>query len=340
MVILMRRNRKIIAYALSLAMCVTAFGAGTGASSVYASEDVQLEESRETAEADSNVQEIEAVSPGVTTVEPGGASEEPDEPSAVPTGSVTSSQPSIEPSVEPSAEPSVEPSVKPSVVPTGSATAVPPSAVPTPSGITTNSAVSGAAFAVGDEFTKGNYVYKVLTVAEGTNKATVKVKALSAAGAKKTSLTVQDSIVKDSTEFVVTGIHQKAFKTAASLKKVTIGKNVTFIGVRAFQGLSKLTTVTIGGNVTTIKKYAFAGCSALRKITLPAKVNLIGVKAFNNCSKLKAVMVDTKKLTVIKQSAFRNTKKGCYVVVPSGKKALYTSLLRGSGAKSMKVYTY
>lgn len=332
----MRKNRKIMAYALSLAMFVTAFGAGTGASPVYASEGVQLEESRETAEADSNVQEIEAVSSGVTTVEPGGASEEPNEPSAVPTGSVTSSQPPVEPSVEPSAEPSVQPSV----VPTGSATAVPPSAVPTPSGITTNSAVSGAAFAVGDEFTKGNYVYKVLTVAEGTNKATVKVKALSAAGAKKTSLTVQDSIVKDSAEFVVTGIHEKAFKTAASLKKVTIGKNVTFIGVRAFQGLSKLTTVTIGGNVTTIKKYAFAGCSSLRKITLPAKVNLIGVKAFNNCSKLKAVMVDTKKLTVIKQSAFRNTKKGCYVVVPSGKKALYTSLLRGSGAKSMKVYTY
>lgn len=337
MVIPMRRNRKIVAYALSLAMFVTALGTGTGASLAHASGDVQLKESRETAAADSNVQDIEAVSPGVTTEEPGGPSKEPDEALTVPTGSVTSSQPSVEPSVVPTGSVT---DVSPSVVPTGSATDVPPSAVPTSSSITTNSAVSGAAFAVGDEFTKGNYIYKVLTVADGTKKATVKVKALSAAGAKKTSLTVQDSIVKDSTEFVVTGIHQKAFKTAASLKKVTIGKNVTFIGVRAFQGLDKLTTVTIGGNVTTIKKYAFAGCSALRKITLPAKVNLIGVKAFNNCSKLKAVMVDTKKLTVIKQSAFRNTKQGCYMVVPSGKKALYTSLLRGSGAKSMKVYTY
>lgn len=321
------KNKKLTAYVLSLVMLATALGTGSGVPFANASGAVPLEESRETAAVD-DIQGTQSVSPSVTTVETQAPSADLEEPSAVPTAPVTEASPSAEPD-------------EPSAVPTDTAATVPSPAAPsTTAGVTTNSAVSGTAFSVGDEFTKGNYVYKVLTVADAANKATVKVKALSEAGAKKTSLTVQDSIVKDSTEFLVTGIHQKAFKTAASLKKVTIGKNVTFIGVRAFQGLSKLTTVTMGAKVTTIKKYAFAGCSALRKITLPSKVKLIGVKAFNNCSKLKAVLVDTKQLTTVKQYAFRNTKSGCYAVVPSGKKTLYTSLLQASGAKSMKVYTY
>ena len=204
-----------------------------------------------------------------------------------------------------------------------------------PESITTN-----AALKVGDRFTTGNYIYSVTAVADGTAKATVKVRGLSAEGKLKTSLTIPASVTWQGTGYLVTGINEKSFKNNKALTSVKVGKNVTYIGKYAFQGMTSLTSVTIGSGVTTIKKYAFAGCSALRKVTIPAKTTFIGEKAFQNCKKLKAVIINSKKITKINSNAFRYVKSGCYVVVPSGKKSAYRSLLVKAKASKLKIYVY
>lgn len=220
---------------------------------------------------------------------------------------------------------------------TPAATATPPAVVTTttPAGITTN-----AALKVGDRFTTGNYIYSVTAVADGTANATVKVRGLSAEGKLKTSLTIPTSVTWQGTSYLVTGINEKSFKNNKALTSVKVGKNVTYIGKYAFQGMTSLTSVTIGSGVTTIKKYAFAGCSALRKVTIPAKTTFIGEKAFQNCKKLKAVIINSKKITKINSNAFRYVKNGCYVVVPSGKKSAYRSLLVKAKASKLKIYVY
>lgn len=110
---------------------------------------------------------------------------------------------------------------------TPAATATPPAVVTTttPAGITTN-----AALKVGDRFTTGNYIYSVTAVADGTAKATVKVRGLSAEGKLKTSLTIPASVTWQGTSYLVTGINEKSFKNNKALTSVKVGKNVTYIG--------------------------------------------------------------------------------------------------------------
>ncbi len=205
----------------------------------------------------------------------------------------------------------------------------------TPAGITTPTALN-----VGDRFTTGNFIYSVLTTATDTAKATVKIRGLSAEGKTKTSLTIAASVKWQATEYLITGINEKSFKNNKNLTSVKVGKNVTYIGKYAFQGMTSLSSVTIGSGVTKIKKYAFAGCKKLRKVTIPAKTTFIGEKAFQNCKALKAVIVNSKKISKINSNAFRYVKSGCYMVVPSGKKNTYKSLLKRAKASKIKLYVY
>jgi hypothetical protein len=193
--------------------------------------------------------------------------------------------------------------------------------------------------AVGDKITKGNYVYTVVTTPTETETGTVKVSGLTTGATTKTSLTVPETITANKETYKVTGIGKKAFTTSTALKKVTIKNNVTFVGIKAFQGLTKLETVLLPDGITMIKKQAFGGCTAIRTITLPTSLNLIGTKAFNNCSKLKAVVITSKKLSTVKKSAFNNIKSTAYFVIPSGKKAVYQSLLMSSGLYPT-IYTF
>ena len=193
---------------------------------------------------------------------------------------------------------------------------------------------------VGERFTTGNFVYAVTAVAEGNVKAAVKVRGLSDDGKTKTSVTIPASVKWQGVSYIVSGINEKAFKNNTKLTTVKVGKNVTYIGKRAFQGMTSLKSVTIGSGVTKIKKFAFAGCKALRKVTIPAKVTFIAEKAFQNCKKLQAVIINSKKINTINSNAFRYVKSGCYVVVPSGKKNTYRSLLLGAKASKLKIYVY
>lgn len=218
-----------------------------------------------------------------------------------------------------------------------------PAATVTPAAVTTTTpaaVTTSAALKVGERFTTGNFVYAVTAVAEGNVKAAVKVRGLSDDGKTKTSVTIPASVTWQGVSYIVSGINEKAFKNNTKLTTVKVGKNVTYIGKRAFQGMTSLKSVTIGSGVTKIKKFAFAGCKALRKVTIPAKVTFIAEKAFQNCKKLQAVIINSKKINTINSNAFRYVKSGCYVVVPSGKKNTYRSLLLGAKASKLKIYVY
>lgn len=320
----MRKNRKVISLLLCTALMVCSSAAGMdmertqaasrGQGALKTVSDEVVQEEPSDVVSGSGAQETEK--PETSTSEP----EISDEP-------ITSTAPDVEASNEPT-----ETTTPGAVQPT-----IPPLA---PTNGTTLSAVSNSAvYAVGDKLTVANYEYVVVTAPTATTNGTVRLKALVEKAKTKTSLTVPATISKDGNTFSVVGIGTKAFTTSTALKKVIIRKNVQYINTRAFQGVKTLQSVIIGENVTSIKNRAFAGCSSLRSVTIPSKVSLVGIRAFYNCKKLKSVVIESKKITTVKTYAFKYNKKGRYFVMPSGKKSLYQSLIKSSGA-TVKIYTY
>ncbi len=302
----MRKLKKVISLALSAAVIVS--GISMGNSTEYTKAAV----------IDTGVKEVKAES---------GDAIQKDTPIIV---EVPTAVPVSPPSVvtKPTTAPTTSPTTSPSIVPTA------------PASTSTTSAVTGTAMKVGEEITSGNYVYVVEKEPTATSAGEVKVKSVREAARTKKNLTVQESVTKDGYDYLIIGIGSKAFKTCTALKKVTIKKNVKFIGVRAFQGVTTLQQVNFKSTLEVIKEKAFAGCSSLRTITIPANVNRIGVRSFYNCKKLKAVIVKSKKITQLKKEAFKNTKSGSYLVIPSGKKALYRKLLNNAKCSSVKLYVY
>ncbi len=154
------------------------------------------------------------------------------------------------------------------------------------------------------------------------------------------SVTIPDIVRFGGKTYRVTGISAKAFRGSKDLKKVTIGKGVTFIGKQAFDGCSKLKTVSGGQNVVSIGESAFFGCKALKKVTIGANVNRIGKKAFGNCKKLAAITVKTTKLTKknVGKNAFLGTSSKVTVKVPEKKVKAYRTLLGAKGiSKKAKI---
>lgn len=162
-------------------------------------------------------------------------------------------------------------------------------------------------------YTAGKLKYTI-TNADTTGKGTV---TLTAATNKTTvtSLTVPSIVKIGGKSFKVTAIGKKAFSGAKKLKKVVIGKYVTYIGKEAFSGNTALTTVS-------------CSCTSL---------NYIGKKAFYGDKKLSSVTLKTTKLTSSKtgSDAFKNIKSTCKFKVPASKVKTYQKLLisRGAGSK-------
>ncbi len=348
-------NKKTVALMLSVSMILSGVGAGnmpyrakaenTGSTTVVKTGTGSSIASPEISENPSDTAEEVTAAPVSTAA----VTQVPDE-TAIP-GEPESPKPS-DASGEETTKPSTTPAVTqiPDVAETPAQTDKPgiteaPAGTTTPSAVatTTPSAVTTttpSALAVGDQFSAGNFIYSVVTAADGIAKPAVKVRGLSEAGKTKTSITIPATITWQGVTYLVNGINQRSFRNNTKLTSVKIGKNVTYIGKSAFRGMTSLTSVSIGSGVTTIKKLAFGGCTSLRKVAIPAKTNLIGEKAFQNCKKLKAVVVNSRKITTIKSNAFRYVKSGCYAVVPSGKKTLYRTLLVKAKASAIKIYVY
>lgn len=121
-------------------------------------------------------------------------------------------------------------------------------------------------------------------------------------------------------------IGEKAFGACESLKSISIPANVTSIGDEAFGGCKSITSITLPANITSISNYMFSSCERLTEFTflgtitkighgafsgnpsltgftIPETVTEIGDGVFSDCINLKSITIPDK-VTYIGGSAF------------------------------------
>ena len=103
----------------------------------------------------------------------------------------------------------------------------------------------------------------------------------------------------------VTKIETSAFAICESLTAITLPKGVTSIGNSAFSSCSSLTAITIPTSVTSIGAWAFSS-SGLIAVTIPESVTEIASHTFRHCQKLESVVLLSKSLKNISETAFAN----------------------------------
>jgi hypothetical protein len=92
---------------------------------------------------------------------------------------------------------------------------------------------------------------------------------------KQTSVTIPDTVTIGKVTYKVVAISAKAFCNNKSLKKVSIGKNISNIGKQAFYGCKNLKQITIKTTGLTKKNVgskAFTGIYKKAKIQVPKSV--------------------------------------------------------------------
>lgn len=187
----------------------------------------------------------------------------------------------------------------------------------------------------GQKLTSGDFVYKVLTRSKSDgSKGTVAIAGLSAAGAKKSSVTPPTTVANGTSKYNVTKIASKAFQGNKKLKKIKLNSIITSIGSSAFKKCTKLSSITFNKKVKSIGTSTFEGCTSLKKITLGKKVKSIGKSAFKGCKKLAKISVSQK--VKVSKGAFKGCKKTIKV---SGKKSYKTytvKQIKKSGYKKVK----
>lgn len=93
-------------------------------------------------------------------------------------------------------------------------------------------------------------------------------------GTKTATVTVPQTIKIGDTTYKVTKINDKAFKANKSVRKITLGSNITAIGREAFSGCKNLKTITIKSaklTAKTVTKNAFKGITSKTCIKVPKK---------------------------------------------------------------------
>ncbi len=135
--------------------------------------------------------------------------------------------------------------------------------------------------AKGSVISVGNLRYKVTK--SGDTNGTVTVSGPTAAGKKKSSLTIPATVTADGFSFKVTAIAKNAFQKNNSLKSITIGSNVTNIGSKAFFNCKKLSKVTFKAKAAPkIGKQAFKETKTSCKIYYPKSMKANALKALKN----------------------------------------------------------
>lgn len=179
------------------------------------------------------------------------------------------------PSTEPSAKPTTEPTTTPGTEPTDapSKPTVTPSTEPTdvpsePTVAPSTEPTKEPSLKKGDEVKKSGNIYKVASASAKT------VKYVKVENKKKSTITVPATVKVTvggkSVTYKVVSIADNTFKNDKSLKKITIGSNISTIGKNAFNGCSKLKTIIIKStNITKIGKNAFKGVSKTTVIKVP-----------------------------------------------------------------------
>ena len=92
---------------------------------------------------------------------------------------------------------------------------------------------------------------------------------------------------------VITEIGSQSFKNCIALESVYIPSSVTAIKSSAFEGCTGLTELTFADRTLamTIESNAFLNCSSLKAVAIPDSVTSLGSCAFQNCSSLKTVII-------------------------------------------------
>ena len=211
--------------------------------------------------------------------------------------------------------------------------------------------------AKGKTFTVGKVTYKVTKVGKEVQLLTSK------STARK--VTVNTVTGTDGVKYKVTSIGAKAMQKNKKMTSLIMGANVKTIGANAFSGCTKLTKVTFGKHTATIGAGAFKGCTALKKtLTLPDSVKTIGAGAFSGCHKITAVTIGKTSKSVLKtigkstfsgckklgkvtikstklksagKQAFKGTKSGLKVKVPSRQWKKYKGIFKKAGLKARQV---
>lgn len=90
----------------------------------------------------------------------------------------------------------------------------------------------------------------------------------------------------------VTKIADGAFM-GSSIKKITLGKNITTLGNAVFKNCKQLATVKFHKDIKVkqIKNSVFENCKSLQTIELPKSVKQIWNYVFSGCTKLKTVKI-------------------------------------------------
>ncbi len=88
-----------------------------------------------------------------------------------------------------------------------------------------------------------------------------------------------------------------------TLRRVSMGKNVTTIGDRAFEECRKLSDISLPAKLSYIGKTAFAHCVALRRIAIPQGVTVIEYGAFWCCTSMTEVTIPDS-VTTLQGSVF------------------------------------
>jgi hypothetical protein len=101
---------------------------------------------------------------------------------------------------------------------------------------------------------------------------------------------------------------------------------VTAIGSSVFRGLASLQAIIIPEGVTAIGERAFENCAALGIATLPASLTDIGASTFGACTALGRIYANAATPPAVAANAFAGVNTAaCNLVVPVGKKSLYTA---------------
>ena len=104
--------------------------------------------------------------------------------------------------------------------------------------------------------------------------------------------TVLKKITKDSVEYTVTTINERALLYCDILETITIPDSITSIKARAFSDCTSLKTITMpSSGVKEIANWAFEGCTSLEPITIPSTVETFGYAVFQKCTSLKSLTI-------------------------------------------------
>lgn len=133
-----------------------------------------------------------------------------------------------------------------------------------------------------------------------------------------------------------------------NLKKIHVPSRLEIVPIGFVYAAYSLSQIKLPSSVRIIRDRAFAKTS-IEKITLPENVEELGGSfpgdeddvyfdgIFYKCKKLREITIKSRKITKVKENAFRGIGKKVVIYVPKGKGKEYRTLFRKKGALSKEV---